>query len=147
MNNLTFRELIKSLKDYDDQCSAVMPYADGAEAPCWGIQYIWFNDGVLHLGQHDDEGLDVGLIAEKIEKCLPQEMLDCPAVVKIGTVEGDEDDRQIYDVDGEPASARTVSTSEVKPNAYDPDDEFDDEFAEDGEDDSWFCKWILQFAS
>lgn len=147
MNNLTFRELIKSLKDYDDQCSAVMPYADGAEAPCWGIQYIWFNDGVLHLGQHDDEGLDVGLIVEKIEKCLPEEMLDKPAVVKIGTVEGDEDDRQIYDVDGEPASARTVSTSEVKPNSYDSDDEFDDEIAEDWEDDSWFCKWILKFAS
>ena len=147
MNNLTFRELIKSLKDYDDQCSAVMPYADGAEAPCWGIQYIWFNDGVLHLGQHDDEGLDVGLIVKKIEKCLPEEMLDKPAVVKIGTVEGDEDDRQIYDVDGEPASARTVLTSEVKPNSYDPDDEFDDEIAEDWEDDSWFCKWILKFAS
>lgn len=147
MNNLTFRELIKSLKEYDDQCSAVMPYAEGAEAPCWGIQYIWFNDGILHLGQHDDEGLDVGLIVEEIEKCLPEEMLDKPAVVKIGTVEGDEDDRQIYDVDGEPASPRTVSTSEVKSNAYDPDDEFDDEFAEDGEDDSWFCKWILKFAS
>ena len=147
MNNLTFRELIKSLKDYDDQDSAVMPYADGAEAPCWGIQYIWFNDGVLHLGQHDDEGLDVGLIVEKIEKCLPEEMLDKPAVVKIGTVEGDEDDRQIYDVDGEPAPARTVSTSEVKPNSYDQDDEFDDEIAEDWEDDSWFCKWILKFAS
>lgn len=147
MNNLTFRELIKSLKDYDDQCSAVMPYADGAEAPCWGIQYIWFNDGVLHLGQHDDEGLDVGLIVEEIEKCLPEEMLDKPAVVKIGTVEGGEGDRQIYDVDGEPASARTVSTSEVKANTYDPDDEFDDEFVEDGEDDSWFCKWVLKFAS
>lgn len=142
---ITFRQLIQTLKDYDDQASSVMPYADGAEAPCWGIQYIWFNDGVLHLGQHDDEGLDVGLIAERIEKCLPEEMLDKPAVVKIGTVEGDEDDRQIYDVDGEPASARNVSTSEVKSNAYDPDDEFDDEIAEDWDDDSWFCKWVLKF--
>ena len=142
---ITFRQLIQSLKDYDDQASSVMPYADGAEAPCWGIQYIWFNDGVLHLGQHDDEGLDVGLIAERIEKCLPEEMLDKPAVVKIGTVEGDEDDRQIYDVDGEPASARNVSTSEVKPNSYDSDDEFDDEIAEDWDDDSWFCTWVLKF--
>ncbi len=143
---LTFRQLIQSLKDYDDQCSAVMPYAEGAEAPCWGIQYIWFNDGVLHLGQHDDEGLDVGLIVEAIEKCLPKHMLDCPAIVKIGTVEGNEDDRQIYDVDGVPASARTVSMSEVKANTYDQDSEFDDKFAEDGEDDSWFCKWVLKFA-
>ena len=142
---ITFRQLIQTLKDYDDQASSVMPYADGAEAPCWGIQYIWFNDGVLHLGQIDDEGLDVGLIVDAIERCLPQEMLDCPAVVKIGTVEGDEDDRQIYDVDGEPASERTVLTSEVKPKAYDPDDEFDDEIAEDWEDDSWFCKWVLKF--
>lgn len=142
---ITYRQLIQSLKDYDDQYSAVMPYADGAEAPCWGIQYVWFNDGVLHLGQHDDEGLDVALIANAIEKCLPVEMLDSPAVVKIGTVGGDEDDRQIYDVDGEPAKTRTVSASEVKANTYDPDDEFDDEVAEDGEDDSWFCKWFLKF--
>lgn len=144
--SLTFRQLIQSLKDYDDQYSSVMPYADGAEAPCWGIQYIWFNDGILYLGQHDDEGLTCDTIAERIEECLPKEMLDYPAVVKIGTVSGDEDNRQIYDVDGEPASARTVSTSEVKANTYDPDDEFDDEFAEDGEDDSWFCKWVLKFA-
>lgn len=142
---ITYKQLIQSLSDYDDRASSVMPYAEGAEAPCWGIQYIWFNDGVLHLGQRDDEGLDVGLIVKKIEKCLPEEMLDCPAVVKIGTVTGDEDDRQIYDIDGKPASARTVSTSEVKTNTYDPDDEFDDEFAEDGEDDSWFCKWVLKF--
>ena len=142
---ITYKQLIQSLSDYDVQTSSVKPYADGAESPWWGIQYVWFNDGVLHLGQHDDEGLDVGLIAEKIKKCLPEEMLDCPAIVKIGTVAGDEDDRQIYDVDGEPASARTVSSSEVKANTYDPDDEFDDEFAEDGEDDSWFCKWVLKF--
>ena len=142
---ITYKQLIQSLSDYDDQYSSVRPYADGAEAPCWGIQYIWFNDGVLHLGQHDDEGLDVGLIAKKIKKCLPEEMLDCPAVVKIGTVVGAEDDRQIYDVDGKPASARTVSTSEVKADTYDPDDEFDDEFAEDGMDYSWFCKWVLKF--
>ena len=142
---ITFRHLIQSLKDYDDQHSSVMPYAEGAEAPCWGIQYIWFNDGVLHLGQHDDEGLDVELIVEEIEKCLPEHMLDQPAVVKIGTVYGNEDNRQIYDVDGKSASARTVSMSEVKENTYDPDDEFDDEIAEDWEDDSWFCKWFLKF--
>lgn len=142
---ITYRQLIQSLRGYKDQLASVMPYAEGAEAPCWGIQYVWFNNGVLHLGQHDDEGLGVGLIVEAIEKCLPRETLDCPAVVKIGTVGGDEDDRQIYDVDGEPAPARTVSTSEAKANTYDPDDEFDDEFAEDGEDDSWFCKWVLKF--
>lgn len=142
---ITFKQLIQSLKDYDCQDSSVMPYAEGAEAPCWGIEYIWFNDGVLHLGQHDDEGFCVEMIAEKIEKCLPENMLDKPAVVKIGTVYGDEDDKQIYDVDGEPASARTVLTSEVKANTYDPDDEFDFECAEDGEDDSWFCKWSLKF--
>ena len=145
-SGLTFKQLIQSLKDYDDQYASVKPYAKGAENPYWGIQYIWFDNSVLHLGQHDDEGLTCGLIAERIEECVPKEMLDYPAVVKIGTVEGDEDNRQIYDVDGKPAAAQTVSTSEVKTNTYDPDDEFDDEFAEDGEDDSWFCKWVLKFA-
>ena len=146
-DGLTFRQLIQSLKDYDDQYSSVMPYADGAEAPCWGLQYIWFNRGILYLGQHDDEGLTCDTITERIEECVPEEMLDYPAVVKIGTVGGDEDNKQIYNIDGGPASARTVLTSEVKANTYDPDDEFDDEFAEDGEDDSWFCKWILKFAN
>lgn len=144
-SGLTFRQLIQSLKDYNDQYASVMPYADRAEAPCWGIQYIWFNDGVLYLGQHDDEGLTCDTIAERIEECVPEEMLGYPAVVKIGTVRVDEDNRQIYDIDGKPASARTVSISEVKANTYDPDDEFDDEFADDGEDDSWFCKWVLKF--
>ena len=144
---LTFRQLIQSLKDYNDQYASVKPYAKGAENPYWGIQHIWFNDGVLCLGQHDDEGLTCDTIAERIEECVPEEMLDYPAVVKIGTVGGDEDNRQIYNADGEPASARTVLTSEVKANTYDPDDEFDDEFAEDGEDDSWFCKWILKLTN
>ena len=100
---------------------------------------------MLNLGQIDDEGLTCDIIAERIEECVPKEMLDCPAIVKIGTVEGDEDDRQIYDADGEPASARTVSMSEVKADTHDLDDEFDDEFVDDVEDDSWFCKWILKF--
>ena len=144
-SGLTFRQLIQSLKDYDDQYASVKPYAKGAENPYWGIQYIWFENGVLNLGQIDDEGLTCDTIAERIEECVPKEMLDCPAIVKIGTVEGDEDDRQIYDADGEPASAQTVLMSEVKADTHDLDDEFDDEFVEDVEDDSWFCKWVLKF--
>ena len=128
---LTFRQLIQSLKDYDDQLGAVMPVAKGAEASCWGIQYIWFDNGVLMLGQHDDEGLDVGLIVERIEKCLPQELLDTPAIVKIGVAE-DEDTaiRKILDKYGEDAKTNTVSSSEVKHIRGD----------------EWFCKWVLKFA-
>ena len=59
---ITFKQLIQSLRDFDDQYAAIMPQAKDAEHPVWGIQYIWFADGILMLGQHDDEGLDVGLI-------------------------------------------------------------------------------------
>ena len=149
-SGLTFRQLIQSIRGYKDQLASVMPYADGAEAPCWGIQYIWFNDGVLYLGQHDDEGLTCDLIAERIEKCVPADKLDEPVVVKIGVAEGDEGDRQIYDACSRPAKARTVASSVVKP-ASEREDE-NDEYCEDNDDedamcfdDDWFCKWVLKF--
>lgn len=128
---ITFRQLIQSLKDFDDQLAAVMPQAKDAENPYWGIQYIWFDNGVLMLGQHDDEGLDVGLIAERIEKCLPQELLDTPAVVKVGVAEDvDSTDRKILDKYGEDAKTNTVSSSVFKHIRGD----------------EMFCKWVLKFA-
>ena len=126
---ITFRQLIQTLKDFSDQLAAVMPSARGAEASCWGIQHIWFENGVLHLGQHDDEGLGVGLIAERIEKCVPAELLDTPAHVKVGVAEDvNSDARKILDKYGEDAKTNTVSSSEVKNK------------------NGWFCRWVLKFA-
>lgn len=128
--SITFRQLVQSLRDFDDQYAAIMPQAKDAEHPVWGIQYIWFADGILMLGQHDDEGLDVGLIIEKIEKCLPQELLDTPATVKIGVAEDvDSDSRKILDKYGEDAKTNTVSSSVVKHIR----------------NDDCFCKWVLKF--
>ena len=124
---ITFRQLIQSLKDYDNQYASAMPVAPGAEASCWGIQYIWFKDGVLHLGQHDDEGYDIGLIVREIEKCLPEVVLDEIAVVKIGAVGWGASKGKIFDKYGEDAEEFSVKSSEVKRK---------------GED---FCKWILKF--
>ena len=142
---ITFRQLIQSLKDYDDQLASVMPYAEDAETPAWGISEIWFEDGILMIGQYDDEGDYCEKIAARIEACIPKDMLDKPAIVKIGTVEGDEDDRQIYDINSEPAMDRTVISSEVKrPSAYiEGFEEFEDECELDDDDD--FCKWVLKF--
>ena len=147
-STLTFRQLIQSLRDFPDQLASVMPYAEGAEDPCWGISDIWFEDGVLMIGQYDDEGNDCGRIADDIEKCLPPDMYDKPAVVKIGVIEGEDDDRQIFDKYSEPATARTVSLSEVKPaseRVTDDEEEYIDDLDEDDMCSGWSCKWVLKF--
>ena len=128
---LTFRQVIQSLKDYGDQYAAVMPVAKDAENSAWGIQYIWFEDGVLMLGQHDDEGLTCDLIAERIEKCVPSDLLDKVAVVKVGvTYQKGGVNIDVLTKYDEPAKAHTVQSSVVKPCR--------------GND--WFCKWTLKFA-
>ena len=126
---LTFRKLIQSLRDFGDQYASVMPVAKDAEASCWGIQYIWFEDGVLQLGQHDDEGLTCDLIAERAEGCIPSELLDSPARVKVGVTEKPNGVMALYTADGEPCSEHLVKSSVVKPCR--------------GND--WFCKWTLKF--
>lgn len=127
---LTFRQLIQSLRDFGDQYASVMPVARGAEASCWGIENIWFEDGVLMLGQHDDEGLTCGLIAERAEGCVPSELLDSPARVKVGVTEKPNGVMELYTADGEPCAEHLVKSSVVKPCR--------------GND--WFCKWTLKFA-
>lgn len=128
---LTFRQLIQSLRDFGDQYASVMPVAKDAENSAWGIQYIWFADGVLMLGQHDDEGLTCDLIAERIEKCVPADLLDKVAVVKVGvTYQKGEVNIDVLTKYDEPAKAHTVQSSVVKPCR--------------GND--WFCKWTLKFA-
>ena len=126
---LTFRQLIQSLKDFEDQYASVMPVAKDAEASCWGIEYIWFEDGVLQLGQHDDEGLTCDLIAERAEGCIPSELLDSPARVKVGVTEKPNGVMTLYTADGEPCVEHLVKSSVVKPCR--------------GND--WFCKWTLKF--
>ena len=125
---LTFRQLIQSLKDFEDQYASVMPVAKDAEASCWGIEYIWFEDGVLMLGQHDDEGLTCDLIAERAEGCIPSELLDSPARVKVGVTEKPNGVMALYTADGEPCAEHLVKSSVVKPCRND-----------------WFCKWTLKF--
>lgn len=127
---LTYRQLVQSLKDYGDQYASVKPYAKGAENPYWGIQDIWFENGALNLGQIDDEGLTCDLIAERIEECVPSDLLDGVAVVRVGVTCKRNGKMELYDVDGEVASNHTVKSSEVKPTR-----------------DDWFCKWILKYAS
>lgn len=126
---LTFRQIIKSLRDYEDKYSSVMPVAKGAEDPVWGINYIWFENGVLNLGQYDDEGLTCDLIAERIEGCVPSELIDSPAHVKIGVTERPNGVMKLYTVDGEPCVEHLVKSSVVKARS-----------------DGWFCKWTLKFA-
>jgi len=128
---LTFRQIIQSLKDYRDQYASVMPHAKGAENPFWGIQDIWFENGVLNLGQIDDEGDSCDLIAKKIEECVPSDLLDGVAVVRVGVTENVNGKMELYDADGEVSANHTVKSSEVKPTR----------------DDDWFCKWILKYAS
>jgi hypothetical protein len=124
-----------------------MPVAKDAESPCWGIEDIWFEDGVLMLGQTDDQGDPCSLIAEKIERCVPEDMLDKPAMVKIGVVDGDDDNRQIIDRDGDDATAYSVKSSVVKSM----DDAIENNDSEDFDDDEYewaddaFCTWVLEF--
>jgi hypothetical protein len=126
---ITFRKLIQSIKDYKDQLASVMPIAHGAENPAWGIEDIWFKDGVLMLGQTDDQGDPCSLIVEKIERCVPEGLLDKPAVVKIGVAGYGAAKGQIFDADGKPAQTRNVKSSEVEPCR----------------NNDWFCKWVLKF--
>lgn len=128
---LTYRQIIQSLRRFGDQDAAVMPVAKGAEDPVWGIAYIWFENGILNLGQYDDEGDSSSFIADGIENCVPPELLDEVAVVRIGVAEEvDGDKKELYDPYGEVSVSHTVKSSEVKPCR----------------DDDWFCKWILKFA-
>ena len=128
---LTFRQIIQSLRDYGDQYASVRPYAKGAENPFWGIEDIWFDDGVLNLGQTDDEGLTCDLIAERIEKCVPGGLLDNTAVVRVGVTDKRNGKMDLVDVDGEASVNHTVKSSEVKSIRGD----------------DCFCKWILKYAS
>ena len=128
---LTFRQLIQSLRDFGDQYASVMPVAKDAENSAWGIENIWFADGVLMLGQNDDEGLTCDLIAERIEKCVPADLLDEGAVVKVGvTYQKGGVNIDVLTKYDEPAKAHTVQSSVVKPCRGD----------------DWFCKWTLKFA-
>ena len=128
---LTFKQIIQSLRYFGDQYASVMPVAKDAENSYWGIENIWFADGVLMLGQHDDEGLTCDLIAERIEKCVPSDLLDEVAVVKVGvTYQKGGVNIDVLTKYDEPAKAHTVQSSVVKPCR--------------GND--WFCKWTLKFA-
>lgn len=145
---ITYRQLIQSLRDYKDQLASVMPYAEGAEDPCWGISDIWFEDGVLMIGQYDDEGDCCEGIADGIEKCVPADKLDEPAVVKIGTIEDGEGGRQIYSLYWGPARAEKVASSEVKPASERVTDDPDEWVDDLGDDADWSidaCKWVLKF--
>ena len=126
---LTFRQVIQSLRDYEDQDSSVMPVAKDAESSVYGIEYIWFADGVLMLGQHDDEGLTCDLIADRIEGCVPSELLDSNARVKIGVTERPNGVMKLYTKYGEPCAEHFVKSSVVKSCR-----------------DDYFCKWTLKFA-
>ncbi len=129
-NTLTFRQLIQPLKDFEDQYASVMPVAKGAENPYWGIEDIWFEDGVLNLGQTDDEGLTCDTIAERIENCVPSDLLDGVAVVRVGVTERMNGKMELYSPDGEVSVNHTVTSSVVKPCR----------------NDDCFCRWTLKFA-
>ena len=88
-----------------------MPVAKGAENSMWGIEDIWFEDGVLMLGQHDDEGLTTDLIADRIEGCVPSELLDSNARVKIGVTERPNGIMKLYTKDGELCDEHFVKSS------------------------------------
>ena len=144
---LTFRQLIQSLRSYKDQYASVMPYADGAEDPVWGINDIWFEDGVLMIGQYDDEGDSCEGIADGIEKCVPADKLDEPAVVAIGVTDEENGNKVVRSIYGSTANARTVASSVVKPASERVTDD-EEEFVDDLDDDSWSisaCKWVLKF--
>ena len=126
---LTFRQVIQSLRDYGDKYASVMPVAKGAENSMWGIEDIWFEDGVLMLGQHDDEGLTTDLIADRIEGCVPSELLDSNARVKIGVTERPNGVMELYTKYGEPCAEHFVKSSVVKSCR-----------------DDYFCKWTIKFA-
>ena len=127
---LTFKQIIQSLRRFEDQHASVMPVAKGAENPYWGIEDIWFENGVLNLGQTDDEGLTCDIIAERIEGCVPSDLLDGVAMIRVGVTEKTNGKMELYDVDGEVSVNHTVKSSVVKPCR-----------------DDWFCKWILKYAS
>ena len=147
MNTITFRQLVQSIKDYEDQLASIMPVARGAENPAWGIEDIWFEDGVLMLGQTDDQGDPCSLIVENIERCVPEDMLDKPAMVKIGVVYGHDDNRQIIDRYGKPATTYSVKSSVVKSMSDAIANDDSEDFEDDGYewDDDTFCTWVLKF--
>lgn len=127
---LTFKQIIQSLRRFEDQHASVMPVAKGAEDPVWGIEYIWFENGILNLGQYDDEGDSCDLIANRIEECVPSDLLDEVAVVRVGVTEEVNGKKELYDRYGKVSVNHTVTSSVVKPCR----------------DDDWFCKWTLKFA-
>lgn len=129
-NTLTFRQLIQPLKDFEDQYASVRPVAKDAEDPVWGINDIWFENGVLNLGQYDDEGDSCDLIAERIEACVPPDLLDKEAVVRVGVTERVNGKMELYDRYSEVSVNHTVTSSMVKPCR----------------NDDCFCRWTLKFA-
>lgn len=137
--SLTFREIIQTFKNFDNQYASVMPYVEGAEDPCWGISEIWFEDGILMFGQYDDEGYCCANIVEEIEKCLPKEVLDLTAVVKVGPVSNEDGSKEIVNNQYESAEEHIVVESIIIPFSEYVDD--DDEYY--NEDDDSFCKWVL----
>ena len=147
MNTITFRQLIQSIKDYEDQLASIMPVARGAENPAWGIEDIWFEDGVLMLGQTDDQGDPCCLIVENIERCVPEDMLDKPAMVKIGVAGWGASKGKIFDKYGELAEAHIVKSSVVKSMADAIANNDSEDFEDDGYnwDDDAFCTWVLKF--
>ena len=127
---LTFKQIIQSLRRFEDQHASVMPVAKGAENPYWGIETIWFENGVLNLGQTDDEGDSCDLIAGKIEECVPADLMDGVAVVRVGVKEEVNGKKELYDPYGQVSVSHNVTSSVVKAIR----------------DDDWFCKWTLKFA-
>ena len=135
---LTFRQLIESVEAFSDQESCPNLRADTLDDFWWGVHEISFKDGVLSIKGYDDEGDWCKGIANNMRKCIPEDMLDKPALVKVGKDDWENGTDEVVDQDENPVKACSVKDSIV--TFYDKDEVSDEE--EDYE--STFCKWRIE---
>lgn len=135
---LTFRQLIESVEAFSDQECCPNLRANTLDDCWWGIHEISFKDGVLSIKGYDDEGDCCKRIAKNMRKCIPEDMLDKPALVKVGKDDWENGTDEVVDQDENPVKACSVKDSIV--TFYDKDDDGYEE--EDYE--TTMCKWTIE---
>lgn len=135
---LTFRQLIESVEAFSDQDCCPNLRVDTLNDFWWGVHEISFKDGVLSIKGYDDEGDWCKGIAKNMRKCIPEDMLDKPALVKVGKDDWENGTDEVVDQDENPVKACSVKDSIV--TFYDKDEAGEEEEGYE----STFCKWRIE---
>ena len=138
---LTFRQLIESVEAFSDQDCHPNIVASTLDDCWWGVHEISFKDGVLSIRGYDDEGDECGDIAKEMRKLVPEDMLDKPALVKVGTDDWKNKTDGVLDQYDKPVKACSVKDSIV--TFYDEGEEGQDQDGSEDDGEPYFCKWSI----